>query len=116
MTSVKNNPKPPKSLGKAGRKFWEMVLATYALEDEHHFRLLENAAICLDRAGQAREAITTDGVTVKNRFKETIAHPAANIERQSMNLFRQNVRELGLDIDGGPVEPNRGPRRPGTRQ
>jgi hypothetical protein len=30
-------------------------------------------------------------------------------------LFRQNIRELGLDLDNGPVEV-RGPRRPGTRQ
>jgi P27 family predicted phage terminase small subunit len=115
MAPAKSTTKPPKSLGKTGRKFWESVLAAYALEDEHHCRLLENAALCLDRAAAAREQIKKDGITCTNRFGELREHPAANTERQSMTLFRQHVRELGLDLTDGPVEV-RGPRRPGTRQ
>lgn len=113
--TTKTTLKPPKSLAKAGRKFWESVLEAYALEDEHHFRLLENCGLALDRAAQAREQITKDGITVKNRFGETVAHPACNIERQSMSLFKSTVRELGLDLETGPAEV-RGPRRPFTRQ
>jgi P27 family predicted phage terminase small subunit len=115
MTPTKITPKPPKSLGKTGRQFWQSVLESYLLEDAHHLRLLENACTSLDRAAAARDAIAADGVTTKNRFGEIVAHPAVNIERQSMNAFRQNVRELGLDLESGPVEAARGPRRPGTR-
>src|SRR5262245_12587858 len=111
MVTQKTNPKPPAALGRAGRKFWAAVLDNYVLEAEHHFRILESAALCLYLITVAREAIAKDGITVQNRFGETVAHPACNIERQSINLFRQNVRELGLDIEGGPVEV-RGPRRP----
>jgi P27 family predicted phage terminase small subunit len=114
MSPLKNTPKPPKSLGKAGRQFWQSTLDAYLLEDAHHLRLLENAAVSLDRAAAARDRIAADGVTTKNRFGEVVAHPAVNIERQSMNSFRQHIRELGLDIADGPVEV-RGPRRPGTR-
>ncbi len=112
--TTRADPKPPTSLGKAGREFWRSVLAAYVLEEGHHLRLLENAALCLDRAAAARVQLATDGIVTKNRFGEVVAHPAANIERQSMTLFRQNLRELGLDVDGSPAE-LRGPRRPGTR-
>jgi phage terminase small subunit len=115
MTPAKRkNPSPPKSLGKQGRAFWVATTESYSLEDSHHLRLLENAGVALDRAASAREQLVRDGVTVKNRFGEIVAHPAANIERQSMNAFRQNIRELGLDLSDGPVEV-RGPRRPGSR-
>jgi P27 family predicted phage terminase small subunit len=108
------NAKPPASLGRFGRKFWVETLGTYEILDAHHLQLLENASLCLDRAASARDAIKAEGVTVKNRFGEVVAHPAANIERQSMTVFRQNLRELGLDIEA-PSEV-RGPRRPGSRQ
>jgi hypothetical protein len=65
---AKNQSKPPKSLGKHGRKYWDSVLAVYALTDEHHFRLLENSALCLDRAAAAREEIAKVGITTTNRF------------------------------------------------
>lgn len=115
MTPAKTTTlEPPKSLGKVGRAFWKNVCATYDLSDAHHHRLLENAATSLDRAAEARASIATVGLLVKNRFGELVANPACNIERQANNAFRQNVRELGLDVDSGPVEV-RGPRRPGSR-
>lgn len=113
MKHRKKQPNPPPSLGKCGRKFWAETLAVYDLEDAHHLRLLENAARCLDRAAEARVQIDKLGIVVNNRFGEARENPACNTERQSMQVFRQAIRELGLDLDDGPVEV-RGPRRPGT--
>jgi len=103
---------PPESLGKAGKRFWKQTVEAYELADAHHLRLLENAALCLDRAVSARERIDAEGVTTTNRFGELREHPACNTERQAMQVFRQTVRELGLDVEPAPM---RGPGRPGAR-
>jgi P27 family predicted phage terminase small subunit len=113
MSPTKPTSKAPTSLAKSGRKFWESTMSTYGIEDAHHLALLTNACRCLDRAEEARLAIAKDGITIKNRFDEIREHPACNTERQSMSIFRQTVRELGLDIE--PASAARGPRRPGSR-
>lgn len=106
--------KSPASLNKAGRKLWDAVLAEYALSSEHHYRLLEHAARMLDVAELAKAAMKKSGLLLPDRFGAMKENPAAATERQSMNCFRQAVRELGLDLESGPVEV-RGNRRPGTR-
>lgn len=112
--SPKNTTIPaPDCLQKAGKRFWKQVLDVYQLEDAHHLRLLENAAICLDRASAAREAIARDGITTVNSRGEVKEHPSVGTERQAFQVFRTTVRELGLDLDLPDI---RGPRRPGSRQ
>ena len=108
-----STPKPPAALGAVGKRFWTQVTDDYLLEDAHHLRLLENAGICLDRATAAAKEIKKHGVTTTNRFNEVKENPAANVERQYLQIFRQSVRELGLDVD--PASAMRGPARPGTR-
>lgn len=98
MRQAKKPPPAPEALGKAGKKFWKAVLGEYELSDQHHLRLLENAAMLLDRAAAAREIIATAGITTLNQRGEVKEHPAVNTERQSISLFRQCVRELGLDV------------------
>lgn len=110
----KTAPTPPEFLGKTGRNFWFKVHGDYVLQDAHHLRLLANACRALDVIEAAREQVKADGLVVKNRFGELREHPSANTERQSMQLFRQTIRELGLDIQDGPAAP-RGPARPGAR-
>src|SRR4051812_31823165 len=112
MSPSKQAQTAPKTLGKHGKKLWEQTLATYDLVDAHHLRLLEAAAICLDRADAAREVIEAQGITTVNSRNEVKEHPAVGIERQAFSTFRGLIRELGLDIEPAEV---RGPRRPGTR-
>lgn len=90
---------PPESLGKAGKRFWKSTLETYAMTDAHHLRLLENAGLCLDRATAAQAVIALEGITCHNSRGEVREHPAVNTERQSFQVFRQTVRELGLDVE-----------------
>ena len=54
-----------------------------------------------------REAIAKEGIVCKNRFGEVREHPACNTERQAMQVFRQTVREMGLDVE--PASVTRGP-------
>ena len=112
-TDQKRDLNPPETLGKAGKKFWRSVLEDYVVDETHHLRLLEIAATSLDRAEAAREKIEAEGVTIANRFKEIVAHPACNIERQAMAQFRASLRELALDCEV-PSEV-RGPRPTGQR-
>ena len=94
--------------------FWFKVHADYVLQDAHHLKLLANACRALDVIEAASEEVKAKGLLIKNRFDEWRENPAANTERQTMHLFRQTVRELGLDLTDGPAGP-RGPARPGAR-
>lgn len=115
LAQVPKSPAAPASLDEAGKRFWNETLAVYDLADPHHLRLLENCCLQLDRAAVARDTIATEGITCENRFGEVREHPAVHIERAAAQLFRQTVRELGLDLEDAPIAP-RGPRRPGSRQ
>ena len=114
MSPTKPSQKPPNSLGRHGKLFWKSVTEVYVISDGHHLKLLEHAALCIDRAVAAREAIAKEGITCKNRFGELREHPAMNTERQAMQVHRQLIRELGLDVE--PASVTRGPSRPGTRR
>jgi phage terminase small subunit len=112
-TNSKTTPKPPDGLEKRGKRFWTQTLETYVIDDPHHLRLLENACRCLDRAEQARTVIAKAGILIVNRFKELRENPACNTERQAMQVFRQTIRELGLDVEQSSVRP--APKKAGAR-
>lgn len=113
IAKIPTTPQPPATLGEAGRVFWARVLELYDLSDFHHQQLLLHCCEQLDRAAAAKLVIAKEGVTTKDRFGQLRVHPAVEVERSAMNSFRQNLRELGLDIEAPPTP--RGPRRPGTR-
>ena len=110
MTAKTKTPRPPASLGEAGRKYWRTVCETFILEG-HHVDILRSACEQLDRANSARAEIQSNGVVVLDRFGQPKASPAVEIERQAHSTFLKLARELGLDV--APPE-SRGPRRPGT--
>lgn len=99
-------PKAPEYLSAESRKWYQAVLRLYELEP-HHVELLRLAALALDRAEQARQAIAIDGPFVKTRLGETKRHPAVAVERDSMEEFRRLTRELGLDLEGPDSRPPR---------
>jgi phage terminase small subunit len=55
--------------------------------------VLRVAAENWDRAQQAREQVTREGLTVEGH-----RNPACDIERQAYSLFLRAMRQLGLDI------------------
>ncbi len=95
---MKNNPKPPKHLRETTAKWWESVMAEYALEP-HHVKLLTLAAESWDRGQQAREALETEGLIYTDRFGAPHARPEVKIESDSRIAFARLIRELALDVE-----------------
>jgi hypothetical protein len=96
-------PKPPKSLGKHGRKFWLGVLADFEICEAHSLKLLEQAAGCCDRISASQEEIRLNGCFQTDRFGKRVLNPACALERDNRILLARLCRELQLDLDP-PVE------------
>ncbi len=103
-----DNPKPPRHLRPATRRWFAAVVDEFELEP-HHIRLLTLACEAWDRGQQAREVIDADGMTFSDRFGQPKARPEVAIERESRIGFARLLRELALDVDA-PAEPPRAVR------
>lgn len=101
-------PEPPSHLRPESSAWFREVVSEFDLES-HHLHLLVLACESLDRAAQAREALTKHGITFVDRYNQVRARPEVQIERDSRVAFARLLRELGLDVEG-PVESPRPPR------
>ena len=108
-------PKPPAHLTESTRVWWRSVVRDYALEP-HHLRLLQAACEAWDRLQQAREALASDGLTVKGREGGIRPHPAVAIERDSRVGFSRLIRELDLDVEGPSASGRRPPALASNRR
>ena len=98
------NQTPPKYLAAATRAWFAQVIADYDLEP-HHLKLLTLAAEAWDRGVEAREAISTHGLTYTDRFGAPRSRPEIGVERDSRIAFARLCRELDLDADAAPATP-----------
>lgn len=104
----KTDPKPPKYLAPATKKWWKSVISRWVLE-EHHVRLLTLAAGAWDRAEQARELLAKHGLVFMDpKLNRPVARPEVAIERDSRLAFARLLRELDLDIEA-PAASSRPP-------
>jgi hypothetical protein len=103
---VKMNIKPPKELSKSSKEFFNSIVDQYEMEP-HHIQLLIQASECLDRIKEAREVIEKEGAYYLDRFHKPKAHPAVETEAKFKVVFKNLLKEIGLDI-----EISRGPGRP----
>jgi len=87
----------PTYLCKSGRAFFEKIYGEFELE-EHHIRILELAADCLDRIEKARKILRREGQFIHDRFHQIKEHPGAKALRDDKMVFAKLMRELGLDI------------------
>ena len=110
MTTRK--PKPPAGLSTATAKWWQALRDEYDIDEPAGLSLLESAACAWDRALQARAAIEAEGLSVKDRFGQTKAHPLCTVERDALATFRAALRDLNLDLE--PLRDRPG-RPPGAR-
>jgi phage terminase small subunit len=88
----------PGHLQAAGRTHWEAVTSVYKL-DNFELTTLEAACIQLDRAAEFRADIDKRGAMVADRFGILKANPAVDKERQALDAFRAQNRELGLSVE-----------------
>ena len=65
----------------------------------HHVHLLTLACDALDRGSQAREALSTNGITYIDARGFPKARPEVAIERDARVAFARLLRELDLDWD-----------------
>ncbi len=99
--------KAPEHLEPATKRWFDSVLADFALE-AHHRRLLTLACEAWDRCTQAREALKKHGLTYADRHGAPKARPEVQIERDSRLAFARLLRELALDVES-PAEASRAP-------
>lgn len=81
----------------------DQVRKDYGIEDAPGLALLEQAALALHRAEQARELLARDGLVMRDRFDQPKSHPAAVIARDAEASFRAALRDLQLDLE--PARP-----------
>ena len=87
---------PPDNLSERSQQFWRATVELWVVDDPAALALLELACIALDRGEQARELLDADGLTVTDRYGQTKAHPAANIEQAARLSVARLLRELRL--------------------
>lgn len=90
-------PAPPGHLSGAAQALWNEIHAGWVL-DPSQISVLAVSLQAFDRAEQARQLIDREGVTVKDRWQQTKAHPALNVERDSRAAYLAGLRQLGLDL------------------
>lgn len=90
--------KAPKHLSDESKRTWRRIAAEYELTPDAA-GLLQVALECWDRAQQARELVTREGIVLGGK-----RHPATDVEKQAYGLYLRSMRQLGLDIaPAGPV-------------
>lgn len=91
------NRKLPKGLSPKARAWWRDLTDEFVIEDAGGLLILEAVLRAFDRAEQARAAIDRDGAVVKDRFGQTVKHPAIAIERDARAQVLQGLKALNLE-------------------
>ena len=111
MTIPKPRPKPAKGLSRAARRQVESIGAEFDIRDAAGLDLLNDYGAFMDRRNEARATIRKDGATIKDRFGQTVAHPATRIERDSSAAMQRCLKSLNLDLEPLHDRPGRPPGR-----
>ena len=89
--------RPPRHLKPATRRWMQGVLDEFEIDaGDGSLQKLTLAAEALDRANEARELVTREGLTVTDRFGQRKPHPAVGVQRDFSALHARLMRELNL--------------------
>ena len=88
----------PAHLSLPARRLYDGIRSLYELE-AHDAAILVKALEAWDRAEQARQLVTEEGIVISTRLGERKPHPAIAIERDSRTAFLAGMRQLGLDYE-----------------
>lgn len=100
--------KPATHLSAAAKKLWNEIFTEYSIDDAAGLAILRVALEAFDRSQEAREVITTAGMTVTGRDGQVRSHPLLTVERDNRAAFLAGLKALNLDL-----EPLKKPGRPG---
>ena len=82
----------------AGRLF-KKIVAEWTIEDNAGRFLLETALTAFDEMKEAQKTLASEGVYIKDRFKQLRLHPAAQREKEARAHMLGAFKQLGLDLD-----------------
>jgi P27 family predicted phage terminase small subunit len=91
---------PPADLGEAGLQLWARVAGEFELP-RHALSVLEGACRMADRAQQAREIISREGLTTLDNRRNVKQHPAVEIERTSLAALQRSLKCINVDLVTG---------------
>lgn len=97
--------KIPDHLSEAAQKWVARVASEYVLAQQD-LLILFAAGESWDRAREAREAVTRDGLTFVDRHGSVRPHPCCAVEREHRTLFARLLRDLNLPTISDPAEAN----------
>ena len=102
---TETTPRPPKSMGPAGRRLWDSVLGRFELE-EHELTLLRQAASTADLCDGLQAALDRDGPVLDGR-----PNPVAVELRQQRLVLAKLIAAMRVP-EGDADDVRRPQRRP----
>jgi hypothetical protein len=96
-------PKPPKTLGRAGRALWNAMQESYRITDPAGLLLLETVCRSEDTAQQMREQVGTSFLI------EGKPNPLLSAIRDVESTKRNALKQLNLDLEPLHDHPGRPP-------
>jgi P27 family predicted phage terminase small subunit len=93
-----DRPPPPDHLGAPEKLIWEQVFEDYDLSTRASAAVLATALEAHQRAREAREIISRDGMTVEGRDGQAKVHPLLAVERDARQAWVAGIRALGLEL------------------
>jgi P27 family predicted phage terminase small subunit len=93
-----DRPPPPDHLGGPERLIWTEVFEDYDLSTRASAAVLATALEAHQRAREAREAISREGMTVEGRDGQAKVHPLLAVERDARQAWLSGIKALGLEL------------------
>ena len=100
-------PKPPKTLGAAGRALWRSIQSEYSVVDAGGIAHLLTACRSENDISVWREAVAKDGPIVVDRFGQQKSHPLIKEIAQAEAVRRAALLALNLNIEPLQDRPGR---------
>ena len=99
-------PRPPKRLGPAGRRFWRDITAGFQLAGPHEEALLEMACRELDIIDRLDDELAGAELVINTPAHGEVANRLLGEVQQHRGAFRLLVRDLKLPADPGQATGN----------
>lgn len=90
--------RPPSHLSLEARQIWTQIVGEYEYLPSDALLTLRTALEAFDRAKEAREILSKDGLTIHGKNGMIRKHPCCEIEKNAVSQYLAAMRLLGFDI------------------